>query len=77
MEVVVHYEYLTGTHRETVLKELSIAVENVLETFHFEIPYAMTPHGDIENGLNFDDKIITYHQLSTFLSEALAGFGHL
>jgi hypothetical protein len=55
MEVVVDYEYLTGSQNETVIKELSIAGENVLETWHFQRPYAMRPHGDEENGFNWDD----------------------
>ena len=77
MEVVVDYEYLTGSQNETVVKELSIAGENVLETFHFQSPYAMRPHGDQENGLNWDDGHIAYNQLSTVLSEAVAGFAHI
>jgi len=77
MEVVVDYEYLPGSQNETILKELSIAGENVLEKFHFQSPYAMRTHVDEENGLNWDDGHIAYHQLSTFLSEAVAGFAHL
>ena len=72
MEVVVDYEYLMGIQNETMNKELSIAGENVLETFHFQSSYDMKPRGDEENGLNWDDVHIVYHQLSTVLSEAVA-----
>ena len=37
----------------------------------------MRPHGNKENGLNWDDGHIAYHQLSKVLSEAVAGFVHL
>jgi len=74
MEFVIVYEYLTGTQNETVIK---MSCENVLETFQFPSPYAMRPHRDTENGLNWDDRHIPYNQLSTVLSEAVAGFAHL
>ena len=35
MEVVIDYEYLTGARGETVLKEVSVAAENVIDTFRF------------------------------------------
>jgi hypothetical protein len=35
---VVDYEYLTRSQNETVIKEVSIAGENVLQTFHFQTP---------------------------------------
>jgi hypothetical protein len=35
MEAVVDFEQLSGTQNETVVKELSIAGRNVLETFQF------------------------------------------
>ena len=37
----------------------------------------MRPHGDIENGLTWDDGHIPYNQLSSVLNEAVAGFAHL
>ena len=52
MEFVVDYEYLKGTENETLIKELFIAGDNVLETFHFQSPYAMWLHGSKGNGLN-------------------------
>ena len=36
----------------------------------------MRPHGDTENGLKWDDGHVSYHQLSTVLSEAVASFAH-
>jgi len=33
MEVVIDYEQLSGTQNETIIKELSIAGDYVLETF--------------------------------------------
>ena len=77
MEAVLDFEQLCGTQNETVVKELSIAGHNVFETFQFQIPYAMRPHGNRENGLNWDDGHIPYNQLSSVLNEAVAGFAHL
>ena len=77
MEAIVDFEQLRGTHNETVVKELSIAGRNVLETFQFLSPYAIRPHGHGENGLNLDDGHIPYNKLSAVLNEAVAGFAHL
>ena len=77
MDFVINYEYLMGTHNETVIRELSIAGENFVETFQFQIPYVMRCQGDTETGLNWDDGHIPYNELSTVLSEAVAGFAHL
>ena len=77
MEIFIDYEYLIGTQNVTFIKELSIAAENVIETFQFQTPYAMRPHGDTVNGPNWDDGHIPYNPLSTVLSEAVAGFAHL
>ena len=52
VDAVVDFEQLSGTQNETVIKELSIAGRNDLETFQFQNPYAMRHHGDSENGLN-------------------------
>ena len=35
MEVVIDYEYLSGAGGEEVLKEVSVAAENVIDTFRF------------------------------------------
>ena len=75
MVAVVDFEQLNGTRNETIVKELSIAGRNVLETFQFQCPYAMRPHGDSENGLNWDGNI-PYNQLSSALNESVAGFSH-
>ena len=48
MEAVVDFEQLYGTQNETVVKELSIAGHNVLETFQFHSPFGMRPHGNSE-----------------------------
>ena len=77
MEIVIDYEQLSGTQNETIVKELSIAGRNVLETFQFQSPYAKRPHGDRENGLNWDDGHIPYNQLFSVLNEAVAGFALL
>jgi hypothetical protein len=38
MEVVIYYEYLSGAHGEKVIKKVSVASENVLETVRFLPP---------------------------------------
>ena len=48
MEALVDFEQLIGTQNQTVVMELSISGRNVLETFHFQSPYAMRSHGDSE-----------------------------
>jgi hypothetical protein len=77
MEVVIDCEFLDGAHNELIVKELSIAAEVVIHTFHFQRPYAMRPHGSAANGINWDDGHIPYGQLYTVLSEALARYAHL
>jgi hypothetical protein len=77
MEAVVDFEQLCGTQNETIVKELCVAAHNVIETFQFQSPYTMRPHGNCENGLNLDDGHIPYNQLSSVLNEAVAGFDHL
>jgi len=77
MEVVIDYEYLKGAKGETVVKELSVAANDVLQTFHFRSPYPMSPHGSEENGLNWDDGIVPYNLLETALDETVARYAHL
>ena len=36
---VIDYEILRGRQNEEVVKEFSVAAENVIETFHFKSPY--------------------------------------
>jgi hypothetical protein len=38
METVIDYEYLSWAHDEEVIKEVSVAAENVLETYCFLSP---------------------------------------
>jgi len=63
MEVVIDYEFLKGNQDEAAVKELSLAAKDVIHTFHVHSPYDMRPHGSTENGLNWDDEHIPYHQL--------------
>ena len=77
MDFVTHYEYLTGTQNETVIKDLFIADENGMEIFQIRSPYALRRHGDLENGMNWADGHIPYNQLYTVLSEGVAVFAHL
>jgi len=55
-----------------VVKELSVAANNMNDSFRFK-----TSHGSDENGLNWEDGHIAYHDLRTVGSEAVAGFAHL
>ena len=57
-----------------VVKEASVTVENISDSFRFEPPYYMAPHGSIENGLNWDDGYIAYHKLFAVLKVAMVGF---
>jgi hypothetical protein len=77
MGVVIDYEFLTGLGDDTIVKELSIAGHGVFNTFLFQSPYAMHPHGSAENGRSWDDGHIPYNQLYTVLSEAVAGYAHV
>jgi len=77
MEVVIDYEYLSGAHGEEVIKEVSVASENVLETFRFLPPYSMDPHGSDQSGITWDVGIIAYSSLFQTLTEATATFAHL
>ena len=42
---MIDYEVMRGRQNEEVVKEDSVAAENVIETFHFKSPYTMTVHG--------------------------------
>jgi len=76
MEEVIDFEYLKGRQNEIIVKELSVASRNVTDSFRFKSPYSMATHGSDENGLNWDDGHINYHELFTVVSEAVAGFAH-
>jgi hypothetical protein len=77
MKVVIDYESLKGQHDETVVKELSLAADDVIQTWHFTSPYAKHNHGSLENGLNWDDGFIPYDQLFTVLNEAVVAYAYL
>ena len=53
MELLIDYDYLKGAKGETVVKEISVAANDVLQTFHFRSPYPMSPLGSEENGRNW------------------------
>jgi hypothetical protein len=65
-EVVIDFAYLRGRQEEIIVKELSIAAEDVIQTFHFQSPYGMQPHGSEANGLNWmtDISLIIYYKRS-------------
>jgi len=77
MEVVIDFEYLKGRQNEIVVKDLSVASRNVTDSLPFKSPYTMATHSSDENGLNWDNGHINYHELFTVVSEAVAGFAHL
>ena len=43
MECVIDFKVLHGEQNE-IVKEVSVAAENVIETFHFKSPYPMSAH---------------------------------
>jgi hypothetical protein len=73
---VIDYEVLRGRQNE-VVKEVSVADENVIETFHFKSPYHMTAHGCEKNGLSWADGQLDYDKLRETISEAVSGYAHL
>jgi len=77
MEIVIDFEFLRGRTNEIIVKEISIAAANVSDSFRFKSPYLISPHGSVENRLNWDDGHIAYSELYTVASEAVAGFAHL
>ena len=77
VEVVIDYEYLSVAEGEEVIKELSVASENVHETFRFLPPYVMDPHSSDQNSICWDDGSTAYSSLFQTLAEATANFAHL
>jgi len=73
---VIDYEVLRGRQNE-IVKEVSVTVENVIETFHFKSPYPMTPHGSDENGLSWAYGQLDYDKLRETISEAVSGYAHV
>jgi len=55
MEVVIDFEFLRGCQIQIVVKLISVAVKNKIDSFRFKSPYSMTSHGSDENGHNWDD----------------------
>jgi len=51
---VIDFKVLRSRQNE-IVKEVSVAAENVIETFHFKSPYPMTAHGSDENSLSWAD----------------------
>jgi hypothetical protein len=74
---VIDYETLRGAQNEETVKEVSVAGENVIETFHFKPPYPMTAHGSEENGLAWADGLLKYDKLRQTMREAVSGYAHL
>jgi hypothetical protein len=77
MECVIDFEVLRGQHNEEIVKEVSVAAENVIETFHFKSPYPMKAHVCIENGLSWADGRLDYEKLRETICEAVSGYAHL
>jgi hypothetical protein len=76
MEVVIDYEYLLGARGEKVIKEVSVASENVLETFRFLPPYSLN-HSSEKNGISWSDGIIPYSSILQTIADATTNFAHL
>ena len=72
MEVVIDFEFLRGRQGEIMVNELSVAAKNMIDSFRFKSPYSMTSHGSHENGLNWEDGHLAYHDLYMVVSEAVA-----
>jgi hypothetical protein len=73
---VIDYEVLRGRQNE-VVKDVSVAAENVIGTFHFKSPYTMTAHGCDKEGLSWGDGQLDYDELRETISEAVSGYTHL
>lgn len=77
MEAVTECEFLTGNKNDDSHKGTFSTRYGVIQTFHFQSPYGMQPHGSVDNWLNWDDGHFPYHLLRTALEEAVAGYAHL
>ena len=74
---MIDYEVLRGRQNEEVFKEVSVAAENVIETFRFKSQYPMKAHGSDKNGLSWGDCQLDYDKLRDTISEAVSGYAHL
>jgi hypothetical protein len=77
MEVVIDYETVKRAHGEDTVKKLSVASDNVHETFRFHPSYPMEKHSEEFNGLNWNGGIIEYAKLFQTVNEVPANFAHL
>jgi hypothetical protein len=69
---VIDYEAMRGRQNEEVVKEVSVAAENVIEKFHFKPQYTITAHGSDKNGLFWSDSQLDYEKLRANISEAVS-----
>jgi hypothetical protein len=76
MEVDINYEILKSLNGEDLIKEVSVAVKNALDTFHFASSYKMVANGDVENGINWADGYIPYDEIYRLLNELVDGYTH-
>jgi len=74
---VIDYETLRGAQNGEIVKEISVADKNVLETFHFKSPYIMKAHCYEENGIAWADGQLEYDKLRQTIREAVSGYAHL
>jgi hypothetical protein len=77
MECVIDFEVLHGEQNEEIVKEFSVAAENIIKKFHFKSPYPMSAHGSEENILSWADGQLDYAKLAVTISEAVSGYAHL
>ena len=73
----IDFEVLHGRQNEEVVKKVSVAAENVIQTFHFKPPYTMTAHGSDKNGLSWSDGQLDYEKLRETINKAVCGYAHL
>ena len=73
----IDYEVLRGRQNEEFVKEVPVAAENVIETFHFKSPYVMKAQGSDKNGLSWGDGQLDYDKLRETKSETVSGYAHL
>jgi len=74
---VIDYEALRGRQNEEVVKEVSVAAENVIETFHFKPPYTMTAQGSDKNVLSWAGGHLDCEKLCATMSKTVSGYAHL
>jgi len=77
MVVVIDFELLRGRQKDIVVKELSVAVKRMVNSFRFRSPYSKTSYGSDGNGLNLENGHVAYHDVYMVLGEAVTGFAHL